>query len=127
MKKLIVIIIVICLVIFGIIMPLGNKTGIGSMKIKNEMNGSGTSKIGEYGIAYYSGTISDSDIVNFYNKNVKNSKLNYVTLVDKSNDSEGYVFNGSSGLFSYGKIDKDGMLEKTDKTGIINNDKLEYK
>lgn len=127
MKKIIALIIVACIVIFGIIIPLNNTTGISKMQVKDEMNGFGTKKIGEYGIAYYTGNISDTDIIKFYDKNVKDSKLNYISLIDKKDPSKGYFFNGSSDIFSYGKIGKDGTLGSTDKLGVIENDKIVYK
>ncbi|WP_195970558.1 hypothetical protein [Clostridium thermobutyricum] len=126
MKKLIIPIIIVGIIALIMLILDGNENGIGPMRVKNEMNSSGTIKIGEYGIAYYSGNISDADIINFYNNNVKDTDLDYVTLINKNDDNEGYVFKSSSEIFKYGEINKEGILEKSEKTGVIVRDKLEY-
>ncbi|MDK0850811.1 hypothetical protein P5F25_02660 [Clostridium perfringens] len=121
MKK-IVFLIMAAIITTTIFVGCGNK----DMQVKNEMNGSGDKKIGEYGIEYYDGNITDDDLVKFFNEKVKDSKLNYVTLINEKNKSEGYVFSGTDGLFNFGEIDKDGMLQKSIKSGIITNDKIQY-
>lgn len=126
MKKLIIPIIIVGIIALIMLILDGNENGIGPMRVKNEMNSSRTIKIGEYGIAYYSGNISDADIINFYNNNVKDTDLDYVTLINKNDDNEGYVFKSSSEIFKYGEINKEGILEKSEKTGVIVRDKLEY-
>lgn len=123
MKK---IILVLLSILVGATLFVGCGDGITKMEVKDEMNGTGTNKIGEYGVAYYTGDLKDSDIIDFYNNNVKDSKLKYVSLINKDNKEEGYVFPGADNWFNYGKVDKDGMLSKTEKMGTIKGDKIEY-
>ncbi|HBZ6547084.1 TPA: hypothetical protein MMH54_001394 [Clostridium perfringens] len=97
-----------------------------NITVNDEMNGSGSEKIGEYGIAYYDENISDEILVEFFYNDVKKRNLNYVTLINKSNKSEGYVFSGTSGIFNFGKVDKNGILQKSIKSGFITDNKIKY-
>lgn len=123
MKKIIAILLS---VLVGAILFVGCGDRISKMKVKDQRSGLGTGKIGEYGIAYYKGNLKDSDIIKFYNENVKDSKLKYVSLINKDNKDEGYVFPGADSWFTYGNVDKEGMLSKTIKIGKIKNDEIEY-
>ncbi|HAT4219478.1 hypothetical protein JJB67_05995 [Clostridium perfringens] len=94
--------------------------------VNDEMNGSGSEKIGEYGIAYYDENISDENLVEFFYNDVKKRNLNYVTLINKKNKREGYVFSGTSGVFNFGEVDKNGLLQKSIRSGVIEGNKIKY-
>lgn len=94
--------------------------------VNYEMNGSGSEKIGEYGIAYYDENISDENLVEFFYNDVKKRNLNYVTLINKKNKREGYVFSGTSGVFNFGEVDKNGLLQKSIRSGVIEGNKIKY-
>lgn len=106
-------------------------TGCGSSKVISKVdnkpiyNGTGDTEIGKRGIAYYDpNKITDKDLLEFYDKNIKDSKLNYFTLIDKEDESKGIVFPGCEAILEYGNIDKDGFIVKHTKTRIIEDDKI---
>ena len=102
----------------------GSSSPIGKVEIKPVINGSGE-EIGKYGIATYNPEkITDDEILEFYNKNIKDSGLNWFTLVDKNDKTQGIVFPGCYSNFDYGTIDKDGSILKSTKTRVIEDGEI---
>lgn len=100
---------------------------ISELKLKPVMNGIKTEEIGKYGFATYNKEkLTDEAIVDFYNKNIKDSGLNWVVLVDERDNTKGMVFPASLNVFDAGTIAKDGSLERREKTGVIIENKITY-
>lgn len=124
MRKVITILLS-CIVIAILLVGCGSGA-ISKMKTKDLMNVYKTKKIGEYGEATYDpDKLTDEDLIKFYNDDVKNSGLNFVKLVNKDNENKGMVFTSSSNILSYGTFSDDGSLISTEKTRVINGDKID--
>lgn len=117
------------LIIIGVIVFILHScvgSPISKMKIKPVMNGSQTQEIGKYGVVEYNPSkMTDEDLVKFYNEKVKDSGLNWVTLIDKNNDVKQIVFPGSMNIIEYRTL-KDNKTDYTvDKSRMIRDDKIE--
>lgn len=124
MKKLLLILSSI-LMIGVLVVGCGDSNPISKMDTKPVMSGMGNNEIGKFGEAKYNpDKITDEDLVKFYNENVKDSGLNWVVLIDKNDYTKGIVFTGSSNILTYGTISKNGDLVNSDKTRIIENNKI---
>lgn len=119
MKK-IALIFLICIIIGLSSIGIIKEHGIGPMKI---YPGYGSNET-EYGLAYYKGYLTTSDIISFYNKNVKGTKLNYVSLINS--EYKGYSFSGKNNLIFYGIFNKNGELSKKIEKGYIENNTIEF-
>lgn len=118
------IIMIISLIILGLLSFTGN--GISAMVLKPVMNESKSKEIGKYGEAKYNPKkITDKALINFYNKNVKNSGLNWVELINKNNPSKKIVFIDSINIIEYITLKENGENYIINKTRIIEGNKIE--
>lgn len=101
------------------------KGGILNIKIKDVISGDGKNKLGEYGVGYYPDTLTDDDLVNIYNNQIKGKNLEWVYLIDSTTKEKGYLFSDlNSGVFNYGKIDKTEQMGKIEYIGQIIDDSV---
>ncbi|WP_338627595.1 hypothetical protein QJR52_06830 [Clostridium baratii] len=125
MKRIIGILLSI-LIVGTLFVGCGNSSPISKMNTKPVMNGTGDKEIGKYGEAKYNpDKITDEDLIKFYNEKVKNSGLNWVTLINKDNDVKEIVFPGSNNIIEYRTLNSNTNDYKVDASKIINNNKIE--
>ena len=122
MKKIIILIsLIICSML--IIVGCGNKNVLGKAHEESVTNGLGEEIGTRLVVESNNKDITDKNIIEFYNKTVKDSDYKYIT-VDLGN-GEGLVFNNDN-FFIKGKIDENGMIDKTEKLGQIKDNKITY-
>ena len=123
MKRIISILIIATLAMTTLI-GCGGSGAIGKVETKPVMNGIGTKEIGKYGEAEYNPEkMTDEDLIKFYNENIKDSGLNWFTLIDENDNTKGIVFPGCNYIFEYGTIE-DGGITNIEKTKIIDGNKI---
>lgn len=99
--------------------------GIYNIHEKVMMNGANTKAIGKIGLATYDkNEMTDESLIKFYNEKIKNSGYNAYTLIDKNNIKKGLVFPGCINIGSYGNIDDDGCIIKSETHIIVEADKI---
>ena len=97
------------------------------IQVKPVWNGSHNKKIGEYATVYYDpNELKDNVLIKFYNDNIENSKYNYFVLRSINNQNKGIFFAGCNQIFDYGTLDKEGGIDKKEKTGVIEDNKIKY-
>lgn len=103
-----------------------NKTKEINIEIKDALSDDGKEKFGEYGIGYYNGELSESDLINIYNNQIKDTNLNWVTLRDANNENKGYVFSSPhKNRFRYGTIDEKDRIRVVDYVYEIVDNSIE--
>ena len=81
------------------------------IQIKDVLSDDGKEKCGEYGVGYYYDTLNEVELINIYNNQIKNTNLNWVTLIDANNKNKGYVFSSPhKNRFRYGAIDETNRI-----------------
>lgn len=135
-KKKIILIIVAVIIVFSIIDELTKKKGknpdesviITTDYITNEypiMNGTGDKQLGaRLEILYQADNITDEEILKIYDKKIKDSAYNWVTI--KLNNNYGITVSPGTPILNFGYLDKLGRNIDTKKTGIIKNNIIEY-
>lgn len=122
MKKIIILVsLIVCSMVF--IVGCGNKNVLGKTHEESVTNGLGEEIGTRLVVESNEKDITDKNIVQFYNDVVKNNEYKYIT-VDLGN-GEGIVFNNDN-FFIKGKIDENGMIDKTEKLGQIKDNKITY-
>lgn len=122
MKKIIILVsLIACSMVF--IVGCGNKNVLGKTHEESVTNGLGEEIGTRLVVESNEKDITDKNIVQFYNDVVKNNEYKYIT-VDLGN-GEGIVFNNDN-FFIKGKIDENGMIDKTEKLGQIKDNKITY-
>ena len=97
------------------------------IKVNPVWNGSHNKKIGEYATVYYNpNELKDDVLIKFYKDNIENSNYNYFVLRDISNENKGMFFAGCNQIFDYGTLNKEGEINKKEKTGAIEGNKIKY-
>lgn len=81
-------------------------------------------KLGIYGLAYYKGNLTDEELIDFYNEKVKESKFNYVKLVNQDDESEAYIYIGAKNNIALIKQNEKGELLYTLKKMRIEGGKI---
>lgn len=123
MKRIISILIIATLAMITLI-GCGGSGAIGKVETKPVMDGIVTKEIGKYGEAEYNPEkMTDEDLIKFYNENIKDSGLNWFTLIDENDNTKGIVFSGCNYIFEYGTIE-DGGINNIEKTKIIDGNKI---
>nr|DAI37725.1 MAG TPA: hypothetical protein [Caudoviricetes sp.] len=98
----------------------GSSSTIGKIEIKSVINGTGDKEIGKYGEAEYNPEkLTDEDLLKFYDENIKDSGLNWFTLIDENDKTKGIMFPGCSVVLEYGNIGEEGNIATVEKSRII--------
>lgn len=122
MKKIIILIsLIACSMLF--IVGCGDKNVLGKAHEESVTNGLGEEIGTRLVVESNEKDITDKNLIQFYNDVVKNNDYKYIT-VDLGND-EGIMFNNDN-MFIKGKIDENGMIDKTEKLGQIKDNKITY-
>ncbi|TPE21301.1 hypothetical protein [Clostridium perfringens] len=124
MKKLISLLMtfVLCVTVF---IGCGSSDVFGKIEQKPVMNGMGDKEIGKYGeVEYNPEKMTDEDLLKFYDENIKDSGLNWFTLINENDNTKGIVFPGCNCIFEYGTLDEDGSITNIEKSRIIEGDKI---
>ncbi|HBI6884501.1 hypothetical protein [Clostridium perfringens] len=124
MKKLISVFMIIMLGM-TLFIGCGNPSVIGKVETKPVMNGTGDKEIGKYGEAEYNPEkLTDEDLLKFYNENIKDSGLNWFTLINKNNKTQGIMFPGCNVVLEYGTVGEDGNISTVEESRIIDGNTI---
>ena len=122
MKKIIILVsLIACSMLF--VVGCGSKSVLGKTHEESVKNGLGEEIGTRLVVESNEKDITDKNLIQFYNDVVKNNDYKYIT-VDLGND-EGIMFNNDN-MFIKGKIDENGMIDKTEKLGQIKDNKITY-